>query len=86
MIKGINHSMIELQETENEYYERAILIIRPEYAAVQRSVLEKEALRMLHELDAPSVMQEKEKPWKQWLLRGGLLLLGVLLGCSFQLW
>ena len=43
MIKGINHTMIELNDTENEYYERAILIVKPEYASVQRAILEDEA-------------------------------------------
>lgn len=47
MIKGINHTMIELSDTGNEYYERAILIIRPVYASAQRAVLEQEARRML---------------------------------------
>ena len=40
MIKGINHTMIELNETGNEYYERALLIVKPEYASVARAVLE----------------------------------------------
>ena len=37
MLKGINHSVIEVNDTGNEYYERAILMIRPEYASAQRS-------------------------------------------------
>lgn len=57
MIKGINHSIIEVNETGNEYYERAILIIKPEYASVQRAVLEDEARKMLSELDVPSAIR-----------------------------
>ncbi len=60
MIKGINHSIIEINNTENEYYERAILVIKPEYASVQRGILEDEAKRMLRELDAPSVMKSRK--------------------------
>ena len=59
MIKGINHSIIEINDTDNEYYERAILVIKPEYASAQRSILENEAKRMLRELDAPSVMKSR---------------------------
>ena len=42
MLRGINHTVIEVNETENDYYERAILIIRPEFASAQRAVLENE--------------------------------------------
>lgn len=59
MIKGIHHTMIELNETSSEYYERALLIVRPEYASVQRAVLEEEAKRLLRELDAPSAMRQR---------------------------
>ena len=57
MIKGINHSIIEVSDTGNEYYERAILIIKPEYASAQRTVLEDEAKRMLSEFDVPSAIR-----------------------------
>ncbi len=57
MIKGINHTMIELHDTGNEFYERALLIIKPEYASVQRTILENEARKMLRELDAPSTIR-----------------------------
>ncbi len=64
MIKGINHTMIELNETGNEYYERALLIVKPEYASVARAVLEDEAKKMLSELDVPSSIRAKRKKWK----------------------
>lgn len=57
MIKGINHTIIELNDTGNEYYERALLIVKPEYASVQRTILEQEAKKMLRELDAPSAIR-----------------------------
>ena len=57
MVKGINHSIIEVNETGSEYYERAILIIRPEYASAQRAVLEDEARRMLRDMDVPSALR-----------------------------
>lgn len=54
MIKGINRTIIEVTETENAYYERALLVLRPEYAAVQRELLEREAKKILHNMNAPS--------------------------------
>ncbi len=68
MIKGINHSIIEVSETGSEYYERAILIIKPEYASVQRSILENEAKAILHEMDAPSAFSIKKNRVKTFLV------------------
>lgn len=41
MIKGINRAIIEVTDTGNIYYERALLVLRPEYTDVQRGLLEK---------------------------------------------
>ncbi len=68
MIKGINHSIIEVNDTGSDYYERAILIIRPEYASVQRTILEKEARAMLKEMGAPSSFKIKRNTLRLWLL------------------
>ena len=43
MIKGINRTIIEVTDTGNIYYERALLVLKPEYTDVNRSLLEKEA-------------------------------------------
>ena len=43
MIKGINRSIIEVLDTGSVYYERALLVIKPEYASAQRELLEQEA-------------------------------------------
>lgn len=61
MIKGINHTIIEMNDTGSDYYERAILIIKPEYACVQRAVLEDEARRILREMDAPSAIRSGKR-------------------------
>ncbi len=76
MIKGVNHTIIELSDTGSEYYERAILIIKPVYASVQRAVLEQEARRMLKKMEAPSVLHS-QKRWRPLLLTA---LAGILSG------
>ncbi len=80
MIKGISHSMIEVNETENDYYERAILIIRPEYASAQRAVLEDEARRLIRDMDAPSAMRSGRRRLRNILVASSLVGLGALLG------
>ena len=85
MIKGINHTMIELNDTENEYYERAILIVKPEYASVQRAILEDEAKKMLKELDVPSVMKSKKNKFKSFLKYACSAVIGAVITALFFL-
>ena len=85
MIKGINHTVIEVNETENEYYERAILIVKPEYASVQRAILEDEAKKMLKELDVPSVMKSKKSKFKTFLKYACAAVIGAVITALFFL-
>lgn len=43
MIKGVNKKIIEINETENIYFEKAILYIRPKMSDIPQSHLIKEA-------------------------------------------
>ena len=51
MIRGVSRQIIEVKETGNVYYERAYLVVRPEYARAERELLEKEARKILRKLD-----------------------------------
>ena len=77
MIKGINHSIIEVNNTGNEYYERAILIIKPEYASVQHDILEKEARKILSEMSAPSSLKRNKNTAKKIVLFISAAMLGA---------
>ena len=59
MIKGINHQVIEIADTDNRYYERAFLVLRPEYASISREILEKEAKKLIKTLDTVSSAKNK---------------------------
>lgn len=76
MIKGINRSIIEVSETGSVYYERAILVIKPEYASVQRDVLENEARKILGEMGAPSSLKRGHSKIK----KAALLILSASVG------
>lgn len=79
MIKGINRTIIEVTDTGNVYYERALLVLRPEYANVQRGLLEKEAKKMLVSMTAPSTIK-KSHAVLYWVLRlGASALAGAIL-------
>ena len=47
MLRGINRQVLEITETNNMYYEKALLVVRPEYTDAQKNVLEREAKLML---------------------------------------
>lgn len=70
MIKGINRQVIEVTDTGNIYYERALLVVRPEYAGAQHAVLEREAKRMLHQMKGPSALKKK-RVFLYWFVRLG---------------
>lgn len=61
MIKGINRQIIEINQTGSLYYEKALLIVKPEFASAQQQVLEREALRILKKMDAPSIYKRKSR-------------------------
>ncbi len=70
MIKGINKQVIEINNTGNPYYEKAWLIVKPEYAYLHHSVLEREAQKLLKDTDKPSCMKIRRN-FGFWALRLG---------------
>ncbi len=68
MIKGINHKVIEVTDTDSIYYEKAYLLVRPEYEEVEESVLRKEAKKLLSEVGTPSSIKGRRTFW-YWVLR-----------------
>lgn len=81
MIKGINRQIIEITDTGNMYYERALLVLRPEYSGAQRALLEREAKRVLSKMAAPSTIKKKHMVC-YWAVRLGS---SALLG-GFVMW
>ena len=47
MLRGTNRSIIEISETENKYFERALLFVKPEFVSLSPERLNKEAKRMI---------------------------------------
>lgn len=70
MLKGVNRQVLEVTETNNIYYEKALLVIRPEYRHTQQAVLEREAKNMLKGMKPPSAIRKKSR-LGYWMLRLG---------------
>ncbi len=52
MLRGINRSIIEINETENKYFEKIIVFVRPEFGNLSDSHLQKEAVRLVGNMSA----------------------------------
>lgn len=79
MIKGINRQIIEINQTGSLYYEKALLIVKPEFSSAQQQVLEREAMRLLKKMDAPSSYKRK----RNLALKITLALMGAVCGGLF---
>lgn len=75
MTKGINHQVIEITQTDNKYFDRALLVVNPEYASAHRELLEKEARKMIREMSVPTAVSKKLSKSKV-----GLFILSSVLG------
>lgn len=53
MIRGINHQIIEINQTESQCFERALLFVRPQCADFSEPRLRGEAGRFVASLGAP---------------------------------
>ena len=54
MIKGVNRQMIEVTQTDSPFYERALFVVKPEYAGESYEALHREAIQVMERLGAPS--------------------------------
>ena len=51
MVKGVNKNIIEVHDISNEFFEKAILFVKPEYALFDNEKLFKEAKRYVNNAD-----------------------------------
>lgn len=76
MLKGVNKSVVEVVDIESEYFEKAILFLRPGRSQVDEGLLRRKAGEYLGGLR----YRPRQKRTEEWLLIGGLVALGLVLG------
>ncbi|MBQ9920077.1 MAG: hypothetical protein IJO49_04555 [Clostridia bacterium] len=85
MLRGTNKSIIEINETENRYFERALLFVKPEFVNLSPERLNREAKKMLGSLTfSPMGLgrnQTARKRAAQKKRRKILLISGIVLLC-----
>lgn len=78
MIKGVNHQMIEVTQTGNPFFERALLVLRADCADTSPTRLEEEARRMLRSAGGYTALRRNRR--REQLRRLAWSLAGVLIG------
>ena len=62
MIKGVNRQIIEVMDTGNPYFERALLVVRPGYTDTEPTRLREEAQRMLRKAGGYAGLKRQRRP------------------------
>ncbi len=80
MIKGVSRQVVEVTNTGNPFFERALLVVRPSYTDQPTDTLQKAAQHVLHSQNGYTGLQRARR-WRYmrqaaWVLLGGVL--GVL--------
>ncbi|MCL2195414.1 MAG: hypothetical protein FWB76_05625 [Oscillospiraceae bacterium] len=57
MIKGVNHRIIEVMESECEYFTRVLFFVKPEYSALSEGTLRDRARAVATNCSAPPPSQ-----------------------------
>lgn len=60
MLRGVNKQIIEINSTENDFFEKAILFVRPEKADTDGEELHKKAIKFLSAVNNPPLFAVKK--------------------------
>jgi len=74
MLKGVNHQIIEVNQTDHPYFERALLFVRSAYAQESPNTLEGEGQTFLDRAESFSELRAARA--MRWFKRCALVLLG----------
>ncbi len=61
MIKGVNRQVVEITQTDCEYFERILFFVKPEFASVSEGKLRERAGMMSTSADKPPATKIRRK-------------------------
>ncbi len=84
MIKGVNKQVLEINETQNGFFEKAIFFVKPEYSGMGEGRLRESARKEIESTGKPPVRvyHYKNDRIKNRLKIIGIFLFGVIVGIS----
>lgn len=81
MIKGVNKQVLEINETQNSFFEKAIFFVKPEYSGLSEGRLRESAKKEIESAGYPPRQKKLSLfSWKQILMLAGFFLSGVAIG------
>ena len=82
MIKGVNKQVLEISETQNGFFEKAIFFVKPEYSGMSEGRLRESAKKEMENAGKPPVRESKKERVKNAVKIMGAFVLGVVIGIS----
>ncbi len=83
MLKGVHHQMIEIGAAGNPYFERALLVLRPDCTDPNAAHLAEEARRMLQAVGGYTALYKNRRRARTMRLVWSLLGLGAGVALGF---
>ncbi len=81
MIKGVNKQVLEIAQTDNNFFEKAIFFVKPEYMGMSEGKLREQAKNEMDGVGCPAYTKVKKHPkMKKIVLFGGVFVLGLIFG------
>ena len=77
-MKGVNKLIVEIKDTDSEYFDRAILFLKPEKLGTEQSRLNESAERLLASVRS-GAPRGRGRVWIPVAVGAALLLLGTVL-------
>lgn len=82
-MRGVNKLIVEIKDTENEYFDRAILFLKPDKVMTDQAEINRNAQKLLTEVKNSGVRGSHRK--KLWIGIGGILAAVAALGIGVAL-
>lgn len=77
MIKGVNHQVVEVNDTSCEYFERIIFFVKPEYSFISEGKIREKAGKIAKTATLPPQGKLRRKPVSDLFKIAAALLIGA---------
>lgn len=85
MIKGVNRQVVEVTQTQCEYFEKVLFFIKPEYSAVSEGKLRERATVIADSAGVPPAARLKRNKINSLIKMGAACVFGALVTCGLFL-
>ncbi len=79
MLKGVNKQVLEINETQNSFFEKAIFFVKPEYSGMSEGKLRESAKREMETAGTPP----HQKSFYRLKLKGAIIVAGFFIAGLF---